>query len=75
MIKLANILLEGKSKLSLWGLWQSEDGNFMGRPIIHFKGNLSQKAAEALADKYTGGDYSKYSSFYMLKKIDLKLYT
>lgn len=76
MIKLNNLLTEGKSNMPLWALYDSQDGRFYNiPPSIYFKGNLTKKDAEALANKYTDGDYSKSSGFYMLKKIVLKLYT
>jgi hypothetical protein len=71
-----NTLSEGKiHNLNLFGLFQSEDGNFYNiKPFIYFEApNL--EIAEKLADEYTNGEYSKYKNRFMqLQPQSFKIY-
>jgi len=78
---LAGIITESQSPIhegklvnaKFYGLWQSEDGSKSGSPNIYIEANSEEEAKE-LANDYTDGQFTKYSGFYNLLPVGIKIY-
>jgi hypothetical protein len=73
--EIQKVLKEGKkTKMIVYGLKQSEDGNFYNTsPFIYFNTSIESEAKE-LANEYTNGQFTEYPGFYELEQMKLDFY-
>jgi hypothetical protein len=73
--EISKTLNEGKkTKMTVYGLKQSEDGNFYNAsPFIYFNTSIESEAKE-LANEYTDGQFTEYPGFYKLEQMKLDFY-